>query len=304
MAVAFAVSNVEEMKTPPKVEYVTSETGEQDGGYTLSGGFGPGVLALFGMLFVGVGTAVATASATTSSGAGRAMATILALAWHGVGIGACWCYCSLAPERNVWPFLLVAAYEWVGLIPLGCAMPKGVLDGRLRSAVWYAMLGAIIGGFAGAVIGGLAGGAGVVVSHALGREIVGANWWLYATMGGGVVTGAAFALRRLGGWEMSSGEQEPSAPGADPEAARLKKLRTRRVCVRLGIVCVIAALVLAGFQLWLGAGGKTVAFWLLSFVLGGADLPNTLGSTAQTCMFWLLFASGLLLLGFSRLLKD
>ena len=206
--VAEAAMNLDDMMRPPKVVYVPKTTLSDSSGYTLEGGFGVGVLAFFGMLFVGVGTGLASVSATTNPSTRRRVTAILALAWHGVGVGTCCCYCALAPALDVWPFLLVMAYLWLGLVPLALAIPDDERTGWLRSAVWHAMGGGFLGGVVGAVIGGVVGGVAVLVSNAAGSQVIGTNWWLFAAMGGGLATGIVFAVRRLAGWEMSSGEEE------------------------------------------------------------------------------------------------
>ena len=139
----------------------------------------------------------------------------------------CWCYCSLAPALDVYPFLIVLVYEWLGLIPLGAAIPGSGLMGRLRSAVWYAMGGGFLGGVGGAVVGGVVGGVAVVLSYAEGSGVTGTNWWLYTSMGGGLATGAVFALRRLTGWEISSGddEEEEEEEPQTPRSVECRKCR-------------------------------------------------------------------------------
>ena len=77
--VAHAVANLDDMKKPPKVVYQRGDM-HDEGGYSLTGGFGTGIQVFFGMLFVGVGTGIATASATTSPGIRRGITAILALA--------------------------------------------------------------------------------------------------------------------------------------------------------------------------------------------------------------------------------
>lgn len=309
VCVAGAVANIDDMKKPAKLLYQSGEGGVDDhGGYYVSGGFGQGLEALFGMLFIGVGTGLAAGGATSNGTILRGVALLLALAWQGVGIGFCCCYCALAPALDAWPYLVVMVYCWLGLIPLALALPGGGLSGRFRSAVCYAMGGGFLGGLAGVVVGGVAGGVAVVVSFPLGRGLMGTDWWLYATMGGGSVVGLAGALLRLYGWEIPSGEGQPALrpvashsyrspkePGRSERALSgpvmnkpRRRLSVKLLCARLGCASVLAALGLYVFGLWLTSTSKGQA----------------IDFSAGTYLFWLFFAGGWLLFGFSRLLTE
>jgi len=270
-----AILGLEDMKKPPIVVYVPGGGPDDSGGYSLEGGFGPGLQAFLGMLFAGIGTAIAAGCATKNRNVLRGVAAILALAWHAVGIGACWCYCSIAPKLDVWPFLSVAAYEWLGLILLALAIPGGGRGARVRSAVWCAMIGGFLGAVVGAVLGGVAGGVRVLVSLAIGSGVAGTDWWMYATIGGAAVASAAFALVRLSGWQVPDDlDLEPSAE------VRRWLLRARPLCIILGIACFVAAVGLLFFH------------------------PRSPGAdAAQAYLFWLLLFGGGILCGIARLLR-
>jgi len=317
--VAVSVVSLDDMKKSPEVVYVPGDTHDihDEGGYSLSGGFGPGLGAFFAMIFVGVGTGIAGASATTSPGIRRGIAAILALAWHGVGIGMCWCYCSLAPALDVYPFLIVMVYEWLGLIPLGSAIPESGLMGRLRSAVWYAMGGGFLGGVGGAVVGGVVGGVAVVLSYAVGSRVIGTNWWLYAAMGGGLTTGVVFALCRLTGWEISSGDDEEEEEesdeeeGEEPQTPRSALCRKCRMPVESGLTeCPYCRAPMRARRDWpvgrifTGVGLVcVVGTWLGWSVLQNWLIGKGFNPTVLSYLFYLIFFGGWIMIGIGSLLS-
>jgi len=315
-AVAGSVANFDKMKEPPKIVYHQGDF-DDEGGYSLSGGFGPGLGAFFGMLFAAIGTGVAAASATTSPCIRRGVAAILALAWHSVGIGACWNYCSLAPKLDVWPFLMMMAYGWLGLIPLALAIPEGVLTGRLRSAVWYAMGDGLLGGVAGAVIGGAVGGVAVLLSSAGGTGVAGTTWWLFVAMGGGLVTSVSLALLRLTGWEIPGGEKKEKE-GSDeeehekPESPRSAACRKCRMPIESGLAeCPFCGAPAGVFRvraigrLLNGVGGVCVVGMFLGWGLLQRWLVGKgLNPTALSYLFWMIFIGGWIMIGIGSLLTS
>jgi hypothetical protein len=303
--------NLDDMKQLPRVVYDPRDT-HDEGGYSLEGGFGVGLQAFFGMLFVGIGTGIAVPNATANAGARRGVTAILALAWHGVGVGTCWSYCVLAPALDVWPFLAVTMYAWLGLVPLALAIPNGERTGRLRSAIWYAMGGGFLGGVAGAVIGGIVGGVAVLVSSLLDGDIAGTTWWLYAAMGGGLTASAAFALLRLKGWEVpdGSGESTPRHPPREPPRSKLCRKCHMPLEPRLATCRVCRAPVGMRFR-WpsgrvvAGAGFVcVVGTWFVLNPLLGWLVSKGFNPTVLNYLFWMIFIGGWIMIGLGSLLSS
>lgn len=300
-----ALTQFGEMQNPVTSSYVPSSATSK-GGTSYSGGFMPGVGAFFAMLFFTVGVGVASLGAGPSPATGRVIALVLALLWHGVGIGSCWSYCSLAPKPGQWPFALVVVYEWLGLIPLALAVPQEILAGRLRSVVWYLMGGAFLGAAAGLLIGGVSGGIQLFLSSRHGGGTVGGTWWLYGFVGGATVVGVGFAVLRLFGWEMPSGQRPPSPQRAvrrtkcgrchrqmEPGLAecpychapvRVRDLQKAGNTLKgVAMFCIFTSVAMTHSQDWLRSKGMA---------------PEMV-----TYLFWLLFIGGWIIAGIGGLLS-
>jgi len=305
-----AVSQFGEMALPLSSHYVPSSSFD-DGGWSCSGGFSSGAEAFFGMLFVavGVGVGVAPHAARLSPATRHVIASALALLWHGVGIGALWYYRRVALQPDQWPFALFTLYEWVGLTPLGLGLSPDLAGGRLRGAVWNLMGGAFLGGVAGFLIGGLAGSVALFATSRHGSGF-GADWWVLGFCGGAAVVGLAFAVFRLAGWELPTGDGRSPAPrparlpacrncgqSVQPDLIKCPVCHTHRrvrrpsamgnVLQGVGLFCVVGSFAVQYVPFWLGAselrpGIAQYLFWLL--MVGG----------------WILIALGGLLGGGSR----
>jgi hypothetical protein len=91
-AVAGSVANFDKMKEPPKIVYHQGDF-DDEGGFSLSGGFGPGLGSFFGMLFVGTGVAGPVPRRVPAYGAGSPRSWLshgTALASAPAGIIARW----------------------------------------------------------------------------------------------------------------------------------------------------------------------------------------------------------------------
>ena len=243
-----------------------------EGGYSLEGGFGVGLLAFFGMLFLGVGTGVAAPSATANPGARRGVTAILAFAWHGVGVGACWCYCVLAPALDVWPFLTVLAYEWLGLVPLALAVPDGERTGRLRSAIWYAMGG------------GLATGIVFAVRRLAGWEMSGGEEKEEGDEEEGreLQTAHSMVCRKC---RMPVDSHLVDCPYCRSPVQARRDWPVGRVCTGVGLVCVAGT--------WFG--WNVLKSWLV-----GKGFP--VNPTVLNYLFWMFFVGGWIMIGLGSLL--
>lgn len=300
LGVTEGLSQFDTMREPAKYERVLDDDAYDNdevakgvslvrGSVRIRGGFGEGVGTFMGMLFVTIGLGISSASVTRMMSLPgnlvlRGVALIHAVAWQTIGFVVLWRYCTLAPVFEAWPFLVILIYELLGLISVALAIP----DSRkhFRSAVWYAMGGGFVGAFAGALIGGVVGGVVVVTSRALARGIMGTEWWVYAAIAGGLITGLAFGVLRLTGWEFSLDGDRSTPKEATLRTPRLTTRRwlTARTVELAAFFCILGPLLMA----WTGLYN-----WLVN---QGAD------PTVLQYLWWMVFVGGWLMTGVSKVL--
>jgi hypothetical protein len=126
-------------------------------------------------------------------------ALTVAAVWHGVGIAACGHYFGVSVRPyEMFPVVVAAIYEGLGLIPLAVALPKRGALGRLRKAFFAALVGALVGIWAGGLLGGFGGIAVGLISRGIfGRSVGGTHWAFYGLVGGAALGAALFGIATL-----------------------------------------------------------------------------------------------------------